>query len=57
MDPTLRLLPKAPQCLDPGKKSYEVAELEAANQCKDRYIEKVTTRFYSLAKATETLEK
>ncbi len=57
VDPALRLAPKEFSCLDPGKKAYEVSELEAAVQCKDRYIQALKGRFYSLAKATETLEK
>ncbi len=57
VDPTLRLAPKETSCLDPGKKSYTVKELEAAIGCKDLYTAKLKSRFYSLAKATEELEK
>jgi len=57
VDPTLRVAPKEPSCLDPGKKDYEIPELEKAIQCKDAYIGKLRGRFTSLAKATEAAEK
>ena len=57
IDPALRIAPKAASCLDPGKKAYEVQELEKAVQCKDQYIARLKGRFNSLAKATEELER
>jgi hypothetical protein len=57
VDPTLRVAPKEPSCLDPGKKDYAVGELEKAIQCKDAYTQRLKSRFSSLAKATEALEK
>lgn len=46
--------PKA-VCLDPGKKEYEVPELEAANTCKDAYIAKLESRSASQAKALRAI--
>ena len=57
IDPSLRLKPKETSCLDPGKKAYEIPELEKALGCKDQYIGKLKSRFDSLAKASEALEK
>ncbi len=57
VDPVLRLAPRESSCLDPGKKKYTVKELEDALGCKDLYTAKLKSRFYSLAKATEELEK
>lgn len=56
VDPTLRVVPKETSCLDPGKKDYQVPELEAAIQCKDAYIGKLKGRFNSLAKASAQAE-
>ena len=57
LDATLRVAPKEPSCLDPGKKEYEVKELEEALACREAYAKKLRSRFNSLARASEATEK
>ena len=48
---------KAPSCLDPGKKEYEVGELEAAVGCETAAAEKVRGQLYSLQKVVKEAGK
>ena len=48
---------KAPACLDPGKKEYEVGELEAAVSCETAAAEKVRGQLYSLQKVVKEAGK
>ena len=49
--------PPEPSCLDPGKKDYEVNELEAAYGCKDADARKVRGQLYSLQKVVKEAGK
>ncbi len=53
----VRKKPVKESCLDPGKKEYEVVELESALHCKDRNLEKLEKRFDTLNKATEQVKQ
>ncbi len=49
--------PGKPSCLDPGKKDYEVKELEAAYGCRDADSGKVRAQLNSLQKVVKDLQK
>lgn len=49
--------PKSASCLDPGKKEYEVKELEKALSCKDTYIQKLEYRHGTLSGVLKEIEK
>lgn len=49
--------PGKPSCLDPGKKQYEVKELEAAYGCRDADADKIRGQLYSLQKVLKEHQK
>ena len=48
--------PKRQSCLDPGKKEYEVKDLEAAYSCKEAEAEKTRGQLQSLQKVLKEHE-